>query len=175
MMVSLPDTLSFALNTEMRWCALQAGWIYVRQHPHDARLSVEELHDWTWGGSLFKPCAPLCSQPAWNTTILVQAAELASWHAWSAHYILHSQCSWPPMARTSMPHLPWQPWMQFQLQQSCIGEPSHCRLVPSPSHPEVHWSIQFFDLLFTRCSQILLHICAIHAFSSIFFWWWGGP
>ena len=28
----------FALNTEMRWRALQAGWICVRQHPHDAQL-----------------------------------------------------------------------------------------------------------------------------------------
>ena len=28
----------FALNTEMRWRALQAGRIYVRQHPHDAQL-----------------------------------------------------------------------------------------------------------------------------------------
>ena len=35
----------FALNTEMRWRALQAGRIYVRQHPLDARLSVEELRD----------------------------------------------------------------------------------------------------------------------------------
>ena len=35
----------FALNTEMRWCALQAGRIYVHQHPHDARLSAEELRD----------------------------------------------------------------------------------------------------------------------------------
>ena len=35
----------FALNTEMRWCALQTGRIYVRQHPHDAQLSVEELRD----------------------------------------------------------------------------------------------------------------------------------
>ena len=35
----------FALNTEMRWCALQTGRIYVRQHPHDAHLSVEELRD----------------------------------------------------------------------------------------------------------------------------------
>jgi hypothetical protein len=33
----------FTLNTEMRWRALQAGRIYVRQHPHDAQLSVEEL------------------------------------------------------------------------------------------------------------------------------------
>ena len=28
----------FALNTEMRWQALQAGRIYIRQHPHDAQL-----------------------------------------------------------------------------------------------------------------------------------------
>ena len=35
----------FALNTEIRWRALQAGRIYVRQHPHDAQLSVEELRD----------------------------------------------------------------------------------------------------------------------------------
>ncbi len=35
----------FALNTEMRWRALQTGRIYVRQHPHDAQLSVEELRD----------------------------------------------------------------------------------------------------------------------------------
>ena len=31
-----PWFLYFALNTEMRWRALQAGHIYVRQHPHDA-------------------------------------------------------------------------------------------------------------------------------------------
>ena len=35
----------FALNTELRWWALQAGCIYIRQHPHDAQLSVEELRD----------------------------------------------------------------------------------------------------------------------------------
>ena len=35
----------FALNTEMRWCALQTGRIYVQQHPHDAHLSVAELQD----------------------------------------------------------------------------------------------------------------------------------
>ena len=29
----------------MRWRALQAGCIYVRQHPHDAQLSVKELRD----------------------------------------------------------------------------------------------------------------------------------
>ena len=35
----------FALSTAMRWHALQAVWIYVRQHPHNARLSIEKLHD----------------------------------------------------------------------------------------------------------------------------------
>ena len=40
-----PQFCYFALNTEMWWRALQAGRIYVYQHPHDARLSVEELRD----------------------------------------------------------------------------------------------------------------------------------
>lgn len=35
----------FALNTEMRWRALQTGRIYVKQHPHDAQLTVDELRD----------------------------------------------------------------------------------------------------------------------------------
>ena len=35
----------FALNTEMRWRALQAGRIYIHQHPGDAQLSLDELHD----------------------------------------------------------------------------------------------------------------------------------
>lgn len=35
----------FALNTEMRWHALQTGRIYVRQHPNDAQLSLDELRD----------------------------------------------------------------------------------------------------------------------------------
>ena len=35
----------FALNTEMRWRALQTGRIYVRQHHQDAQLSLDELRD----------------------------------------------------------------------------------------------------------------------------------
>ena len=35
----------FALNTEMRWRALQAGRIYIHQHPGDAQLSLDELRD----------------------------------------------------------------------------------------------------------------------------------
>ena len=35
----------FALNTEMRWRALQTGRVYVRQHPGDAQLSLDELRD----------------------------------------------------------------------------------------------------------------------------------
>ena len=33
----------FALNTEMRWRALQTGQVYVKQHPGDAQLSLDEL------------------------------------------------------------------------------------------------------------------------------------
>ena len=35
----------FALNTEMRHCALQAGRVYVKQHPGDGQLSLDELRD----------------------------------------------------------------------------------------------------------------------------------
>ena len=35
----------FALNTEMRWRALQSGRIYVQQHPGDAQLTVDVLRD----------------------------------------------------------------------------------------------------------------------------------
>ena len=35
----------FALNTEMRWRALQTGRVYVKQHPGDAQLSLDELRE----------------------------------------------------------------------------------------------------------------------------------
>lgn len=35
----------FALNTEMRWRALQTGRIYVRQNPEDDHLTIEDLRD----------------------------------------------------------------------------------------------------------------------------------
>ena len=35
----------FALNTEMRHRALQTGRVYIRQHPGDGRLSLDELRD----------------------------------------------------------------------------------------------------------------------------------
>ena len=34
----------FALNTEMWWHALH-GTVYVKQHPGDAPLTLDELHD----------------------------------------------------------------------------------------------------------------------------------
>ena len=35
----------FALNTVMRWRALQAGRVYIKKHPKDARLTLDELRD----------------------------------------------------------------------------------------------------------------------------------
>ena len=35
----------FALNTEMRWRALQTGRVYINQHPRDARLTLDDLRD----------------------------------------------------------------------------------------------------------------------------------
>ena len=35
----------FALNTEMRWRALQTGRVYINQHLDDARLTLDDLRD----------------------------------------------------------------------------------------------------------------------------------
>ena len=35
----------FALNTEMRWRAIETGRIYVRQNPNDDHLTIDELRD----------------------------------------------------------------------------------------------------------------------------------
>ena len=35
----------FALNTEMRWRALQTGKIYISKHPKDARLTLDEFRE----------------------------------------------------------------------------------------------------------------------------------
>ena len=52
-----------SLNTEMRWRALQIGRIYVRQHPGDAQLTVDELRDMVdRKGGLLQPNTPLCNK-----------------------------------------------------------------------------------------------------------------
>ena len=51
----------FALNTEMRWCALQAGNIYIRHHTSDAQLTVQELRNMI-GGEGHKSTLVQCSR-----------------------------------------------------------------------------------------------------------------
>ena len=50
----------FALNTEMRWRALQIGRVYVKQHPGDAQLSLDELE--TWSEERDRPSPIVCPQ-----------------------------------------------------------------------------------------------------------------
>ena len=40
-----PRFCFFTLNTDMRWRALQTGRVYVKHHPGDAQLSLDELRD----------------------------------------------------------------------------------------------------------------------------------
>ena len=55
----------FALNTEMRWRALQSGRIFIKQHPRDARLSLGELRDMVG-----------CGEEAFSSRVLHYAASL---------------------------------------------------------------------------------------------------
>ena len=51
----------FALNTEMRWHALQTGRIFINQHPKDAHLTFEELRDMVGREGEFKQRSRLIS------------------------------------------------------------------------------------------------------------------
>ena len=97
----------FALDTEMRWHALQTGRIFINQHPKDAHLTLEELRDMVGReGEFFSKNVELCRQPASNWTILVHTEELAYIHVMcsgTAHGLLHT-CSaadilWPELAK----------------------------------------------------------------------------
>ena len=84
-----PHFRYFTLSTEMRWRALETGHIYVRQHPRDAHLSVEELRDMVGReGELIACCTmlPLCMEPG-----STGSSSAAARHNWSAHH-LHTQC-----------------------------------------------------------------------------------
>ena len=87
----------FALNTEMRWRALQAGRVYIKQHPKDARLSLHELKSMVeWGGrAVQQEGDALCQQSSRNQTVLVQAEDsshLNDRQAGFANSVLHPQC-----------------------------------------------------------------------------------
>ena len=43
----------FALNTEMRWRALQTGRVYIRQNPEECHLSIDDLQDMVGQGENF--------------------------------------------------------------------------------------------------------------------------
>ena len=78
----------FALNTEMRWRAIQAGRVYVRQHPGDAHLSVDAIrgHGWSRRRMLFKPCTTLCSKSARNKNS-TGFGSATNWWLWSIHSV----------------------------------------------------------------------------------------
>lgn len=79
----------FALNTEMRWRALQADRVYVNQHPNDARLSVDELRDMKVKLSPIVSCTmpPIFAEPG-NTG----PVNGAGGNHRTSHTVLHSQC-----------------------------------------------------------------------------------
>jgi len=97
----------FALNTEMRWLALQIGSIYVHQHPHDARLTVEELRDMVGHeGELFSSCVlhsetSLCGTRQYWFKQRSQLIAMVDTLSLPTVFITHSAADlqWPELAR----------------------------------------------------------------------------
>ena len=74
-----------ALNTEMRWRGLQAGRIYIQQHPGDAQLTVDEL----------RACKLLLTCPGGNYITLSVFG-----------YHLKHICCEQPVTRDNLLHVP---------------------------------------------------------------------
>ncbi len=101
----------FALNTEMRWRALQAGRIYVRQNPQDARLSVPELRDMIGcGGAAFSSrvmhfaTSLRGTQPYWfkqRTRLIAMVDTLGLPSVFFTHSAADTQ--WPELADLTCP------------------------------------------------------------------------
>ena len=74
-MAALLNILSFdffGFNTEICWCALQTGRIYIRQHPGDAQLSLDELQDMVGReGEAFSNCVLHYGSTLRGTRLLV--------------------------------------------------------------------------------------------------------
>ena len=81
----------FSLNTEMRWRALQAGRIYVRQHPHDAQL----FFVLTW--LLFYHCSSITSTelPHVYIGMFAQARPPIALHSSSMYSFTAASTSFP--------------------------------------------------------------------------------
>ena len=58
----------FALNTGMRWRALQTGRAYVKEHHSNAQVSLHELRDMVGRQEevRLESCAALCLQSTWH-------------------------------------------------------------------------------------------------------------
>ena len=106
-----PRFRDFALNTEMRWRALQAGRVYIRQHPEDARLSVDELRDMV--------------STSFSSGVCRYAGSLGGtrpyWHKWSTvRTVLPAKAD----ATQAFPGLPaaqsWTRLLRQMKQHSCL-------------------------------------------------------
>ena len=63
-----------ALNTEMRWHVLQTGKVYIKQHPNNAKLSLDNLKELvqSGGNNSARECCPMLGV-SWLEAVLVQA------------------------------------------------------------------------------------------------------
>lgn len=106
-----PHFSFFALNTEMQWRALQTGRVYVKQHPGDAQLWLNELHDVVgWEGEVFSNCVLHYDTSTKQYWFKQHSTYLYGQHSWSPNHLLHSQCSWSPMVWAG--YLPRWSWLQ---------------------------------------------------------------
>ena len=121
----------FALNTEMRWRALQAGNIYVRQHASDAQLTVQDSDTWLamreklLSNRVLRFATSLRgTSPYWfrqRSRLIAMVDTLGIPTVFFTHSAADLQ--WPELARLICPEDP-----DYRNKRIIDREPSNCRL-----------------------------------------------
>ena len=141
----------------MRWCAFQNGQIYIRQHPDDAQLSVEDLRDMVgregdaFSSHVLHYASTLRGTRQYWMKQRSRLIAMVDTLGLPTVFFTHSAVDlhWPELARLICPD---DPDSSTNCSKVASGEPSYCRLVFSSSNSKVHgyflhWSSWCYGLL----------------------------
>ena len=146
-----------ALNTEMRWHALQVGRIYIHQHPGDAQLSLDELRDMVgregeaFSNRVLRYASSLRGTKQYWFRQQSRLVSMIDTFGLPTTFFTHSAADlqWPELAQFLCPE---DPESRSSRTKAVIENPAIAELVLLPQSPEVHTDILHWN---SRSDQLL--------------------
>ena len=131
----------FALNTEMRWHALQTGRVYVLQNPEERHLSIDELRHMVgqegenFSNRVLRYAASIRGTSQYWFQQRTRLISMVDTLGIPTTFFMHSAADfqWPDLARLFQE----SDSEEFNQRGGCRGESSNCRLFFLLPCPEV--------------------------------------